>query len=319
MQLTFNITTSPDDLGRYGSSDSLADMLRGFDGVELMCLGDDKNGIVKKDFVKGLHLGSFPYWLDFWNGDKEALLSEFGSLAECENHYGGTDRNALVRFFASELETAVRYAAEYVVFHVSDASVYEGFTRNYRHSSKEVIDASCELMNEVLSRSSYSGMLLLENLWVPGLTFTEPDMTKRLLDGIERKNKGIMLDTGHLFNTNTAIRTQEQGLEYINSMLDLHGSLSENIVGVHLNCSITGGYCAERMKHPPKLLPTYSERCMQMFEHAFRVDEHKPFTCAGVDKLIERIAPEYLTFEFISRSKDEHIRLLAQQRTALGI
>ena len=37
MQLTFNITTSPDDLGRYGSSDSLADMLRGFDGVELMC------------------------------------------------------------------------------------------------------------------------------------------------------------------------------------------------------------------------------------------------------------------------------------------
>lgn len=73
------------------------------------------------------------------------------------------------------------------------------------------------------------------------------------------------------------------------------------------------------MKHPPKLLPTYSERCMQMFEHAFRVDEHKPFTCAGVDKLIERIAPEYLTFEFISRSKDEHIRLLAQQRAALGI
>ena len=35
-----------------------------------------------------------------------------------------------------------------------------------------------------------------------------------------------MLDMGHLLHTNTALRTQEEGVVYINSLLDMHGAVS---------------------------------------------------------------------------------------------
>ena len=47
------------------------------------------------------------------------------------------------------------------------------------------------------------------------------------------------------------------------------------------------------------------------------MDQHKPFTCAGVRELIKRIDPDYLTYEFISNNREEHMELLLQQRQAL--
>lgn len=52
-------------------------------------------GIVPEERVVGLHMNSFPYWLDFWNGDEAALIKAFGSLSECQRYDGGTDKNAL--------------------------------------------------------------------------------------------------------------------------------------------------------------------------------------------------------------------------------
>ena len=56
-----------------------------------------------------------------------------------------------------------------------------------------------------------------------------------------------------------------------------------------------------------------------MFVHAFAVDKHEPFICEGVDALIARIAPEYLTFEFISADSEQHRKYLQAQREALGL
>lgn len=53
--------------------------------------------------------------------------------------------------------------------------------------------------------------------------------------------------------------------------------------------------------------------------HAFAVDKHLPFTCEGVDALIKRIGPEYLTFEFITDDNKQHREYLAAQRAALGM
>jgi hypothetical protein len=55
-----------------------------------------------------------------------------------------------------------------------------------------------------------------------------------------------------------------------------------------------------------------------MFEHAFKVDLHRPFTCPGVLELIERIAPEYLTFEFITENTSQHKAYLQEQKKALA-
>ena len=62
---------------------------------------------------------------------------------------------------------------------------------------------------------------------------------------------------------------------------------------------------------------TYQERYNQMFFHAFAVDLHEPFTGKGIKELVERISPEYLTFEFITADHSQHQHYLKQQLEAL--
>ena len=52
-----------------------------------------------------------------------------------------------------------------------------------------------------------------------------------------------MLDTGHLIHTNTDIKTQQDAVDYINTVLDKHDELSSYIKGIHLNQSLSGGLC----------------------------------------------------------------------------
>lgn len=319
MKLQFNLTTSSEDLDRFESRQALTDFMAGFDGVELMQLEEDVRCIVPPERVIGLHMRYFPYWLDFWNGDMEAVEREFDSLDAAYQLYGGHDRQTLIHAFRQDLANAHRWGAEYVVFHVSDASIGESFSLNYRHSDEEVIDATAALLNEVFAHEDGSIALLVENLWQPGLRFTRPEMTRRLMNGIAYPNRGIMLDTGHLFHTNLELRTQEDGLAYIHSLLDAHGELCSHIRGVHLNQSVTGDYMRQTMLNPPELGDSYAQRSEQMFWHAFAIDQHRPFTCAGVDDLIKRIAPEYLTFEFITVDRDQHRRFLDAQLHALGL
>jgi len=159
--------------------------------------------------------------------------------------------------------------------------------------------------------------LLMENLWQPGLTFLRPEMTQRLMDGVKYPNKGIMLDTGHLLHTNLKLRTQGEGLAYIHSLLDMHGDLCRYIRGMHLNQSLTGEYMEQTMLNPPDLSGSYADRIGKMFWHAFAVDKHLPFTCEGIDALVERVSPEYLTFEFITADSTQHRQYLDAQRHAL--
>ena len=319
MKTMFNLTTSSDDMERFSSREDLLDLMRGFDGVELMQFEEDSREIIPKERVIGLHMGYFPCWFDFWKGNEKALLKEFDSPENWEKVYGGKDRNAILERFRKDLEWAHYYGAEYVVFHVSECTIEESFTWNYQHSDEEVIDATIEVINELLCDEDGSLVFLVENLWQPGLTFTRPEMTKKLMEGIRYPNKGIMLDTGHLFHTNTGIRTQEEGLAHIHKCLDAHGELCSYIRGIHLNQSLTGEYCEQMISNPPQLGESYQERSAKMFWHAFSVDQHLPFTCEGVADLVERIAPEYLTFEFISADSAEHRKFLQAQRKALGM
>ena len=321
MKTLFNLSTSVYDLDRFASREELLSLIDelGFDGVELLACDDDPRGIVPVERVTGQHMIYFPYWVDFYRGDEQALLREFGSLEECERVYGGTDKRALIERFRADFRLAEHYGAEYVVFHVSDAGIAEAMNGRYRHTSAEVIDATCDLLGDVLSGMAYRPKLLLENLWQPGLTFTELEMTRRLLEGVPYESVGIMLDTGHLFHTNEGIRTQEEGLGYIHAMLDRHDALAERIRGVHLHQSITGETARRYRENPPTLGATYQERAWQMFEYAFQIDLHRPFTCPGIRGLIERINPDYLTYEFITDGTAQHRQFLLEQRAALKV
>ena len=149
----------------------------------------------------GYHLTFYPDWLDFWRGDRAALTEKFGSEEVWRSFYGGPEgRETLLRLYREDLDRAVTWGARYVVFHVSDVSVEEGFTYHWRHTHEEVIDAAAEVINLLLGDRAWPFDFLVENQWWPGFTFTEPELTRRLLDGIRAERKGIMLDIGHLMN-----------------------------------------------------------------------------------------------------------------------
>ena len=317
MKTVFSLTTDPYDLGRFKNRSELESLLSGFDGLELMYLEEDTRGLIQKGDVVGFHMHAIPYWYDMWKGDTQSLLGEFGTIQDCERYYGGTTRDAIIKRMKAELERALHYGAEYAVFHVADASIIESMTRRFRHSDEEIVEAACELIN-IVFQGEPPIKLLLENLWYPGFDFTKPHITQLMLNGIQHKNTGIMLDTGHLLHTNTGLRTQEEGLGYIHRMLDRHGGLSSRIKGIHLNQSLTGEFAERTAGNPPQLAETYSGRVNQLYAYIFQIDLHRPFTCDGVHEMIQRISPEYLTFEFITGSLEEHKKFLAMQKESLS-
>lgn len=319
MKISFNQTTSRFDLERFESREDMLEYMAGFDGLEVMCLDDDERGIIPPGRVAGLHMSFFPYWLDFYYGDRAALIKEFGSEERCFEEYGGDDVDAMLARFRRDIADAERLGASYVVFHVSDASIEELITGRFRHTDEEVVDVTAEILNE-LTRDwvNYQPELLLENLWYCGLTFTRPEITRRLLNSVKYKKTGLMLDTGHLMHTNPAIVTQRDAADYINKMLDEHGELCSRIRGVHLNRSLSGEFLRSTHRNPPLLADDYDARASQLYTYLFELDRHEPFDTPEAARLVRRISPEYLTFEFITRDRAEHREYLERQLAALN-
>ena len=317
MKIQINMTDSFCDMERFSSAEDINELLEGFDGLELMAFEENGHQKIPDGRVTGLHTCSYPYWYDFWTGNMSRCVEEFGDEAAVAGYYGGLSPEFITEHYRRDIRAAERYGAEYMVFHVSDCTVREAMSGSYLHSDAEVIDAFCDILNSLFPEDWDGPEILLENLWEPGLTFLDPEMTRRLLDGVKCRKKGVMLDTGHLMNTNSALRTEEEALEYINRLLDKHGDLCGSIHGMHLNRSLSGEYTESVRRNLPDLSGSYPERWGKMFEYIFRADQHRPFLCRGVEQLVDRIAPEYLTLEFISNSLEEHRALLRQQMAAL--
>ena len=317
MKTQINLSTDPYDLMRFSSRAELLDLLED-DGIELSLYGDDPRGIVPPERVTGLHMNCPPYWVDFRRGDMEACLREYGDAETVRSVYGGLTPDALLERYRGDLEAAERYGAEYVVFHVNDASIEETITGIARHTDEEVVDEAAELLNELFAGRTDGPWLLLENLWNAGFRFTDPEITARLLGKVRYPKTGLLLDTGHLMHTRTDLSTQEDALRYVHGMLDLHGPLAGRVLGVHLHASLSGARIERTRAHPPAMPASYGERSALFYDYVFGVDRHRPFTCPGVRELIERIRPAYLTFELISRSLEEHRALLREQRAAFG-
>ena len=70
----------------------------------------------------------------------------------------------------------------------------------------------------------------------------------------------------------------------------------------------------EWLQTPHELPEDPTERFCKVYEHIFRIDKHEPFTAAGVKGLVERIAPMYVTYEYITRSREELAEYLERGR-----
>lgn len=293
----------------------------GCDGLEVVWGGEELPCTVPQALHVGYHLTFYPDWLDFWRGDRAALTEKFGSEEVWRSFYGGPEgRETLLRLYREDLDRAVTWGARYVVFHVSDVSVEEGFTYHWRHTHEEVIDAAAEVINLLLGDRAWPFDFLVENQWWPGFTFTMPALTRCLLDGIQYENKGIMLDTGHLMNANLELRTQEEGADWVSRMLEEHGGLGSMVRGIHLHQSLSGAYVKAHTGSLPDPWPVdYAEQFCQSYQHILSIDTHRPWTTPAVRALVERIAPEWLVHELSAANRAERDKRLEIQSRALGV
>ncbi len=321
-QLT-NIAVYEGCLDQHGGADGLAHDCAelGLDGLEIVW-GDDV--VVSEqppaELVVGYHLLFFSTWVDFWQGDEAALLEEFGTWDAVRRCYGGETRSQLVARFRKDLQRALDLGAEYAVFHVSDVRMREVYTYEFSHTDRQVCDCACELINELFDGVSTDIALLLENQWWPGFTFCDPAMTRRLLDGIEYDNVGIMLDTGHLMSTDTSLRTQEQAARYIRECYDAHGSLRELVRGLHLHQSLSGAYVeGTRGIVPADFVGSYEERFATSYQHVLKIDRHEPWNNPVIADLVRSINPTWVNHELVGAGRERRLADLRTQLGALGL
>ena len=287
------------------------------DGVEYIRSGNDDRGIIQPGMAIGCHLLFYTDWVDFWRGNTPELMRKFGSAKVVESVYMSKNRDQFIDQFREDMDYAEKMGVKYAVFHVSDVSIEEGYTYRWLHTDKEVIDAAAELINLLTDGKNYSFELLFENLWWKGFSMADPDLTRYMLDQIHYEKKGIMLDTGHLMNTNRALRNQDEACDYIHQCLDAHGYLCRYIRGMHLHQSISGAYVEEAIKHSPPQEPDFYKSFSQAYGHILKIDTHQPFTARGVKDLIARIAPEYLVYELSAPNREKKIELSDIQYRAL--
>lgn len=294
MKTIMNFTTFSDDLERYKNAEELRNFYGqyGCSGIELTPCDGNLPALVRPDMITGLHLYCLSDWIDM-------------------------PRAEVIAHYRPGLELARRTKAEYVVFHVTQVSPEECVTYQLKHEDEEVIRTAASLINDLLDGQEYDFHFLMENLWWPGLNFVDSKMAPLLLQLVHYEKKGFMLDTGHFLHTNHELETQKEALSYLHAMLDRHEALLPYMKGIHLQQSLTGRYVKNWLKNPCILSDDPERRMCQLFEHIFQIDRHFPFTDPAVRDLVRRIDPEYVTYEYITRGKEEHARYLKAGMEAL--
>ena len=298
-----NFPLSAYSLQSYGGWEAIGKKVKelGLDGLEVIADPDNLADDIPHSLVAGYHMTFYVDWLDFWRQDEAALMGKFASWETVNEIYRGTKPEDLMRHFREDLALAIRLGAPYMVFHVSDVSLEEGYTYRWLHSDMEVLDGAIEFINELLKDVEPTFDFLVENQWWPGFSFTDPEKTEYLLSHINYPRVGIMLDTGHLMNTNWKIKDQWDSIKYIMDMIEKHGELSKSIYGLHFHQSISGAYCRKNVGKLPEDFPLeYNAEFGRNYGHILQIDRHRPWTDLDCVKILDRVEPKYLTHELSS-------------------
>lgn len=292
----------------------LIDFLRqhSLDGLEMMFCDGWEERDVTNGLIRGAHLRFWPNWIDFWQENRDGIRKDFVTDNDVIKYYGGLTPDVLTANFRSNISTAIEAGAEYAVLHVSQTRASETFTWQFAYSDQEVIDATIELVNSFSNVLPENMPLLFENLWWPGLNLLNPALIDRLLSGVNHNNVGIMLDVGHLMNTNPYLKTQAEGVRYVLEVLARMGSLEYCVKGLHLHYSLSGDFVST---HRSEQAAQYTYE--QLMNYVKNVDQHRPFSDKCVQELVKKVQPEYLVHEFVSDTLQERSKCLAVQKQAL--
>ncbi|GAA0204889.1 TIM barrel protein [Selenomonas dianae] len=300
-------------------ADTLPTILRvhELDGIEFMLCAPWDSAMYPLAYIKGVHLLFWPTWLDFWRGDRTALIEEFGSEENVRAYYGSLDVADWVERWKENLRRAAECRPQYLVLHVAHNRTSEMYTRAFAATDEDVIRATIELVNEIVCEIPEGCKLLFENLWWPGLTFCQPRLAAMLLEEVNYSAVGFMLDTGHLMNTNFDLRSEADGAAYVTKIYRNLGAVGKYVYGLHLHQSLSGSYVREMMRcHAGACDPLDWQAAM---DYVMRVDRHEPFRTEAARRILDAVQPDYLVHEFLQRSRTDWEQKIRTQKRALGV
>ena len=317
MQL-INLPYDDEMIESYGGIDGINTLLKEThcDSIEWIWGGRKVNTKLPENLTQGYHLTFYSDWLDFYLGDTNKLLQKFDNWDTIKQMYGAVESDILNKNYEADLKRASQLNSKYVVFHVSDVSIEEGYSYAFEHSDKAVLDASIEIINSLKVDDNMD--FLIENLWWAGFRFSDIESTKYILDRIKHKNKGIMLDTGHLLNTNIKLRTEKEAVDFILQKLEEHKEILPFIKGIHLNKSLSGEYVEKNTgKNFIAEGNSYFEKFSNSYSHILKIDQHKPFESDYICKVMEKILPKYIVHELSGSNLEKRKSAIKIQRKSI--
>ncbi len=288
-----------------------ADKIREFlahnnlDGLEYITCFEEQAAALPPEKIVGRHMPFWPAWLDFWRGNRQELLRQFGGENDLRGYYMADSLDEFIEKRRAELREGTEMGIRYAVFHVSHAQFEHCYTGKYTYTNAEIADAYADLMNEMLRGVRAEYALLFENHWFPGLTFLDAKLAMRLLEKIDHPNKGFVLDISHLTNTNPKIQTEEEAADYILKVLDEMGEAAAYIRAIHLNSSAGAMARVLKQKAEPPRGGSFEDRLVEAMKYVCGMDPHRPVAHPCIRRVIGRVRPDYLVYELASSTLEE--------------
>ena len=99
----------------HGDADALPAILQelGLDGIEFMLCAPWDRTLFPPAYIKGVHLLFWPTWVDFWRGDRTALIAEFGSEDNVRGYYGSLNVADWMEGWRANLRRAAECQPQY--------------------------------------------------------------------------------------------------------------------------------------------------------------------------------------------------------------
>jgi hypothetical protein len=140
------------------------------------------------------------------------------------------------------------------------------------------------------------------------------------MDGIQYKNKGLLLDVSHLAIASGDVVDGTSSLKAVNQALDELKEYKHQIRGIHLNGAFPGEGLKDLQIHKesPLIHLDVNEKFKKIIHEVSKLDTHIPLIDITSKQIIELIDPEFVVFEVLAKDKKELSFWLNKQNEALN-
>lgn len=276
-----------------------------FDGFEIIKFDLEKDSSKLKDKIIGYHMRFFPMWLDIYLGKYNMIKEKFSDKMDRFYWCGGDTKEDVITYYKKDLQRAKELGVEYVVFHACYVDDDGSLIYQFPYTDKEVLEGVVSLINDVFKNEDFQFTLLLENLWWAGLKLNSKSEMKFLLNKIEYKNIGFILDTSHMLNTNFNLKNLDEGIDYIIENIDKMEELKKYIYGVHLSWSLSGDYVSKMIEKHRKSQEEREKAKKKIYEYVGQIDYHYPFEDNRIMKVLNKLSLKWLVYEFLYYNDEE--------------